>query len=618
MPADFPNAIKTFTPLVPGVDQVRAVDHNVAYDEITAIQTKLLDMGPGATVFVCASNAKASSIAACDRTYLCDGTADEVQINLAIAALPLVDGKRCGTVRGSEGTFNLSATGLTITGNLDEFHFDFRTAKITYPGTGTAITLGLLRSFVDIGKLEAVDDAVNSATALGIYWMGSFAKGNVYIKNFKAGTAMRVASTNSAFFEHVKVDDCKVAILAMGPGDAEGDACANLWGMLDYRVSADSGISGATCIKATNNGRIAEDHFDYICWTYYPATGDFTVFDIDNLTYVVSANVVSGEAQYTTGNCILLAANRTSGTVDGALILGLVNCGAPSGLVVIKGDAIQIRPFGVLGPNIYPGWNPQGADEFTLYGTGLSAAIDTGDGRHGTVVNSVRIDWTQASDAYLVCRYKKLRPAPGSTPSFQLAVKSNTPNIYVRPWLDTYDQAGNQLQAIGCPWFHIVAADTWYFFTSYGGAFYHVSDLVYEGHLQVDVASINTVNGTTVNISEFGLYCEETRAASSQLADPGNWNAIPVYDSGTVALVTAGAETRTLAAPTFVGQELTLYCKTYVGNCVVTCATTINETGNNTMTFSATGQAVHLRAVEEGATLRWRFAQADGAVLSTV
>lgn len=102
------------------------------------------------------------------------------------------------------------------------------------------------------------------------------------------------------------------------------------------------------------------------------------------------------------------------------------------------------------------------------------------------------------------------------------------------------------------------------------------------------------------------------------IADPGNAGAIPVTSSGYVPLVTAGAETRTLAAPTFIGQQLLLYMKTDGGDCVVTCATTINETGNNTITFDNTGEALRLTAVEEGANLRWRLAQADGAGLSTV
>ena len=104
------------------------------------------------------------------------------------------------------------------------------------------------------------------------------------------------------------------------------------------------------------------------------------------------------------------------------------------------------------------------------------------------------------------------------------------------------------------------------------------------------------------------------------LPDPGNAGAISVGTKilGYVPLVTAGAETRTLAAPTVIGQELLLYCKTFVGNCVVTCATTVNEAGNNTITFTATGQACKLTAVEEGANIRWRLGSVDGAALCTV
>ena len=109
-----------------------------------------------------------------------------------------------------------------------------------------------------------------------------------------------------------------------------------------------------------------------------------------------------------------------------------------------------------------------------------------------------------------------------------------------------------------------------------------------------------------------------TETNARVIADPGDGNAISVTQSGQCALVTGGAETRTLAAPAFIGQEITLYMKTDGGNCVVTCSTTINETGNNTITFANTGEALFLRAVEEGSNLRWRCAVADGAVLATV
>jgi predicted RecA/RadA family phage recombinase len=102
------------------------------------------------------------------------------------------------------------------------------------------------------------------------------------------------------------------------------------------------------------------------------------------------------------------------------------------------------------------------------------------------------------------------------------------------------------------------------------------------------------------------------------IADPGDAAAIPVTVSGYVPLVTAGAETRTLAAPASIGLQLLLYMKTDVGDCVVTCATTVNETGNNTLTFDNTGEVIYLIAVEEGANIRWRAVGNDGVGLTTV
>ena len=100
------------------------------------------------------------------------------------------------------------------------------------------------------------------------------------------------------------------------------------------------------------------------------------------------------------------------------------------------------------------------------------------------------------------------------------------------------------------------------------------------------------------------------------ITDPGNAGAIPVSSSGTVALVTAGAETRTLAAPMTVGQDLLLYFKTDGGDCVVTAATGLNQTGNTIATFNDAGDTLLLRAIESGANLRWRVVANDGVVLS--
>ena len=105
---------------------------------------------------------------------------------------------------------------------------------------------------------------------------------------------------------------------------------------------------------------------------------------------------------------------------------------------------------------------------------------------------------------------------------------------------------------------------------------------------------------------------------SNAITDPGDAGAIAVTRSGTCPLVTAGAETRTLAIPSFAGQQISLAFKTDGGNCVVTVASGVNVTGNNTLTFDNAGEHILLAAIEVGAALVWRVVANDGVGLSTV
>jgi len=104
---------------------------------------------------------------------------------------------------------------------------------------------------------------------------------------------------------------------------------------------------------------------------------------------------------------------------------------------------------------------------------------------------------------------------------------------------------------------------------------------------------------------------------TAAIADPGDAEAIPVTKSGTCPLVTAAAETRTLAIPDHAGQLLNLGFKTDVGDCVVTVASAVNQTGNNTLTFANEGEQILLVAIENGAALAWRVVCSDGVTLST-
>jgi hypothetical protein len=108
---------------------------------------------------------------------------------------------------------------------------------------------------------------------------------------------------------------------------------------------------------------------------------------------------------------------------------------------------------------------------------------------------------------------------------------------------------------------------------------------------------------------------------ANSIADPGTGVAIPVTNSGDCAITigSAGAETNTLAAPSARGMLLALTADVVgTGTRVITCATTVNQTGNNTLTFAAAGDTILLYSTQIGGALRWRIAGNDGVALSTV
>ena len=105
--------------------------------------------------------------------------------------------------------------------------------------------------------------------------------------------------------------------------------------------------------------------------------------------------------------------------------------------------------------------------------------------------------------------------------------------------------------------------------------------------------------------------------ALEAIADPGNGGAIDVTRSGFVEVVTGGAETRTLAAPTFVGQQLILSMKTDGGDGVITVSAAFNASGNTTITLNDAGDCIELRGVAGSASaLKWSQVWTNGPSLS--
>lgn len=114
-----------------------------------------------------------------------------------------------------------------------------------------------------------------------------------------------------------------------------------------------------------------------------------------------------------------------------------------------------------------------------------------------------------------------------------------------------------------------------------------------------------------------GAIDEIAKYIPISLADPGTAVAIPVTRSASISIVTAAAETNTLAIPSFKGQKLVLTMDTRaVGDRVITSAQRINQTGNTIMTFGAAGDSIVLEAVTIGGALRWQVTGNDGVALS--
>jgi len=114
------------------------------------------------------------------------------------------------------------------------------------------------------------------------------------------------------------------------------------------------------------------------------------------------------------------------------------------------------------------------------------------------------------------------------------------------------------------------------------------------------------------------LLAEEAPAdaLTRAITDPGDAGAIPNSGSGHVDIVTAAAETRTLADPAKGGLLLLLAMQTDGGDAVVTAASAVNAATNTIMTFAEVTASVLLLSVPNGAGWVWRIIGNDGVALS--
>jgi hypothetical protein len=154
-------------------------------------------------------------------------------------------------------------------------------------------------------------------------------------------------------------------------------------------------------------------------------------------------------------------------------------------------------------------------------------------------------------------------------------------------------------------------------------AYAPIGSLAFEYESDDAAANLDTALAAQIWLKTTATAWVPLDNVGSAIADPGNAGAIPVLRTGYCNIVTAGAETRTVAAPTFRGQRLKLMMLTAGGNGVVTIATLVNQAGNNTLTFGAVADFIVLEAFDiytsaSTTALLWRIALNDGVALSTV
>lgn len=145
------------------------------------------------------------------------------------------------------------------------------------------------------------------------------------------------------------------------------------------------------------------------------------------------------------------------------------------------------------------------------------------------------------------------------------------------------------------------------------GTFNGTSNIVLRNQYDTLVAY---ANGTVFKVIAFTTGVPAQGSARTAIPDPGTGTAIPVTQSGYVAITTAGSETNTLAIPTFIGQELCLFIIVDGGTRVITVASAINQAGNTIITMADVRDFIILRAIKIGSALAWSIASNEGCTLA--
>jgi hypothetical protein len=131
------------------------------------------------------------------------------------------------------------------------------------------------------------------------------------------------------------------------------------------------------------------------------------------------------------------------------------------------------------------------------------------------------------------------------------------------------------------------------------------------------VTSTGKMKKTSEKAVRFDVPTAIYGGALPPITDPGASGAIPVTKTGSVQIVSATAETRSVAAPTYDGQLLKLCLKTDGGTVTITVANIFDGT-NNTIALDDAGDMTLLIGTVSGTSKIWKLVVNQGGVLSHV
>lgn len=248
---------------------------------------------------------------AADCDYLCDGTADDVEINAAIQALPSTGGE----IVILDGTYNITAT-ITVNKN-----------NVTLTGNGAATILLRSASFLNVVSLLSVTGcAIRNLTINGNKTTYTAASNGINIgsssdnaitgnicNNSSSGIYISSSSSSGNIITGNICNDNSVGInlYAANNNAITGNTCNNNSTGINLNPSSNNTVTGNTCNNNTNGMFL---HSDSDTITSNACNNNSTGIYLDSFTNgLVTGNVCNSNSSYG----IFVLASSSDNTITG-------------------------------------------------------------------------------------------------------------------------------------------------------------------------------------------------------------------------------------------------------------------------------------------------------------